>query len=92
MICGGQILWNAIAVCETSKTSWQTGKFHMNEDLGIIHRTNYSIRCTGGISPNLRERQSENSSIRNESITMNLSRLCVDRGENLERRHSDCSY
>ena len=30
---GGQILWNAIAFCETSKISWQTGKLRMNEDL-----------------------------------------------------------
>ena len=32
----------------------------------IIHRTNYSIWCTGGISPKLQGRQSENSSIWNE--------------------------
>ena len=25
MISGGQILWNAIAISGTSKTSWQTG-------------------------------------------------------------------
>ena len=30
--------------------------------------------------PNLRERQSENSSIRKEGITRNLSRKCLDRG------------
>ena len=34
MISGGQIPWNAIAICEMSKTSWQTGKLIMNEDLG----------------------------------------------------------
>ena len=33
MISGGQILGNAIAICEMSKTSWQTGKLRMNEDL-----------------------------------------------------------
>ena len=42
-----------------------------------VSRTNHSIRCTGGISPNLRERQSENSSIRKESITRNLPRICT---------------
>ena len=26
MTSGGQILWNAVAICEMSKTSWQTGK------------------------------------------------------------------
>ena len=34
MISGGQILWNALDICEMSKTSWQTGKLRMNEDLG----------------------------------------------------------
>ena len=34
MKIGGQILWNAIAICEMSKISWQTGKLCMNEDLG----------------------------------------------------------
>ena len=34
MICGGRILWNAVAVCEMTKTSWQRGNFKMNEDLG----------------------------------------------------------
>ena len=33
MISDGQVLWNAIAICEISKTSWQTGKLRMNEDL-----------------------------------------------------------
>ena len=30
---GGQILWNATAVCEMSKTSWQTGKRRSKDDL-----------------------------------------------------------
>ena len=34
MISGGWILCNAIAVCEMTKTSWQTGTLKMNEDLG----------------------------------------------------------
>ena len=29
---GGWILWNAIAVCVMTKTSWQTGNLKMNED------------------------------------------------------------
>ena len=60
--------------------------------LGVIQRTTYSIRCTAGISPNLRERQTENSSIREESIIRNFDWMCFDRGENLEGRHSDCWY
>ena len=30
MISGGRTLWNAFAICEMSKTSWQTGKLRMN--------------------------------------------------------------
>ena len=30
---GGLILWNAIAICVVSKTSWQMGKLLMNGDL-----------------------------------------------------------
>ena len=30
---GGQTLWNAIALCEMSKTSWQMGKRHTKDDL-----------------------------------------------------------
>ena len=31
---GGQIPWNAFAIREMSKTSWQTGKLRKEEDLG----------------------------------------------------------
>ena len=30
----GLILWNAIAVCEMSKTYWQRGKLRMKDDFG----------------------------------------------------------
>ena len=30
---GGLILWNAVAICEMSKTSWQMGKLRTNDDL-----------------------------------------------------------
>ena len=30
---GGLILWNGIAICEMSKTSWLTGKLRMKDDL-----------------------------------------------------------
>ena len=29
---GGLMLWNAIAICDMSKTSWQTGKLLMKDD------------------------------------------------------------
>ena len=78
---GVLMLWNAIAICETSKASWRMGKLpherrlRRNQCKGLI----YSIRCIGAnISPiSERERQSENSSIRKESITMDLSRICL---------------
>ena len=42
--------------------------------------TNFSIWCTGGILFLLREKQCEDSSIRKESLTRNLSRTCFVRG------------
>ena len=30
---GGQTLWNAIAICEMTKTSWQMEKRHTKDDL-----------------------------------------------------------
>ena len=88
---GGQFLWNAIAICDMSKTSWKKGKLRMKEDLVNLQRTICSIWCTGGIPPKFpRERSSEKSSIRKESVRRNLSRICFDRGEKLEGRHSDC--
>ena len=83
MKSGGQIPWNAIAICEMSKISWQTGNLKMNEDLGNHLKDQLSTWCIGWISPKLRERQSKNSSIWKESITKNLSRICFDRGGNL---------
>ena len=29
---GGLILWNAVAICEMSKTSWQMGKLFVKGD------------------------------------------------------------
>ena len=34
MKSGGQIPWNAIAICSMSQTSWQTGNLNVNEDFG----------------------------------------------------------
>ena len=31
---GGHTLWNALAICEMSKTSWQKGKLLMNRRFG----------------------------------------------------------
>ena len=42
MMCGCQILWNAIAICESSKTPWQTEKLRMNEDLENLSKDQLS--------------------------------------------------
>ena len=39
VISGGWILWNAVAVCEMTTTSWQTGNLKINEDLWKLSRT-----------------------------------------------------
>ena len=44
MISGDWILWNVSAVCERTKTSWQTGNLKMNEDLENPSRTCFVCR------------------------------------------------
>ena len=56
MISGSRILWNAVAICEMTKTSWQTGKLKMNKDLGNPSGTCY-VR-----GENLRRRYPEDAS------------------------------
>ena len=51
----------------------------------------YSTWCTGGISPKLRQKQSENSSNRKEIITGNLFTTCFDRGDIEELENLDAS-
>ena len=52
MISGGRILWNAVAICEMTETSWQMRNLSMNEDLGNPSRTcfvrgvNLGWRCS----------------------------------------------
>ena len=92
MKSGGQILWNAIATFEMSKTSWPTWKLRMNEDLGNHSKDLFfhSVSLVEYLPDS--ERQSKNSSIRKEGITRNLPRIYFDREGNLEGRHSDCWY
>ena len=69
MTSGCQILWNAVAICEISKTSWQTGKLRMNEDLGNLAKGPIiPFEALVEYLPKFRERQSWNSSIRRESV------------------------
>ena len=78
---GGQILWNAVAICEMSKTSWQTGKNSVWKTLWrTTQRANNSFWSNGWISSNFTERFFKNSSIWQQSITRHLSWLWANRG------------
>ena len=86
----GLILWNAIAICDTSKTSWRIAKPSMEDDSESQSRDRSFhlepwqniIRFQWEINPGF--------TIWKESSTWNLSRICIVCGGNLERRHSDC--
>ena len=87
---GGQILWNAVAICEMSKISWQMGKFRMSED-SVSQSKDQSFHSAHQwkISHLPRETKGEfNNSER--GYDQEIFRMCFDRGENLEGRHSDC--
>ena len=65
MKSGGQILSNAIAICDMSKISWQTGKLRMNEDLeNPFKARSFHLVQRWSLSQTPRERESENSSVR----------------------------
>ena len=91
MISGGLILWNPIAICEMSKTSWQTGKHRMNKDLE--HLMKGPIIPFGALVehlPNSDRDKARNHQFGKKRITRIFSRICFDRGVILERRHSNC--
>ena len=63
MKSGRLILWNAIAICEMSKTSWQ------------MENSPYSFWSNGWISPDFNRRSIKTSSIWQESFTRNHSKV-----------------
>ena len=83
---GGLVLWNAIAICETSKTSWEMVKHRMKDGL-----ENNDIWSTDRIPSDFSKRPIKSSSIWQQSITWVLTWLRANRGWNLERRYYDCS-
>ena len=88
---GGQILWNAIAICEASKVSWQTGKLRMNEDL-VNHSKDHLFHLVHwwNISQAPRVRQSEEIHQFGKKVLPDFFwETCFDRGANLGTRHSD---
>ena len=55
---------------------------------GPIYHSGQWLSLTSDISTG----SIKTSSTWQESLTGNISRICVDRGENLERKHSDCGH
>ena len=70
---GGQTLWNAIAFCEVSRTSWQMGKRHTKGDLENHSKANNIFWSSGWILSVFTKRLGDNSSNLQEGITRNLS-------------------
>ena len=75
---GGLILWNAVAICEISKTFQQMGKLRMKEDLENHSKDNYFLlepwlNIFDALIGYLPNSERENSSILQESMTCYLS-------------------
>ena len=87
---GGQIPWNAVAICERSKTSWRMGKLHTEDDSENHWGTVHCFWTKGRTSSDFNKRSIETSPIWKEGFTWNISWICIDREGNLERRYSDC--
>ena len=91
MKSGGQIPWNAIAICRMSKTSWQTGNLNVNEDFGN-HSKDQLCYLTHWLDIfSERETKHEFNDLE-ENYYEGFYWLYLDRGEILEGRHSDCRY
>ena len=89
---GDPILWNAVAICEMSKTSWQMGKLRMKDELENHSKDQYFFLEQWLNIFDFSERSIQNSSIWQESVTWYLSWLWVSRWVNLERRYSYCRF
>ena len=77
-------LLRVAATCETYKISTLRTATRRT-----IHRTNNTVWFDGRFSPYFCQRPVATASARPESLTMNIPRLCILRGGNLERRHLD---
>ena len=85
MKIGGQILWNAIPICETFKISCLMGKLHAKGGSECF-LTDQWYRLDQW-SPYLCEGHIEITSIWSKNLARYILRLCIVRGENLERKH-----
>ena len=86
---GGLTLWNAVAICEMSKTSWQRENSVWKTIWRTIQRTNTSFWSNGWSSSDFNVRFIKTLSIWQESTTSYISWLWADRGWNLEMRCYD---
>ena len=79
MKVGGLIQWNAIAIYEMFKTSWQMEKHLLKGDVEN-HLKDRSFRpvITFG------------AMVEYQSVSANILRICIDCGEILERRYFGC--
>ena len=76
---GGLILWNAIVICELSKTSWQMGKHLMSGDLRTILKAR-SVRLAQWLSIILfmrKTRQGSTNLVRMFNLVYSLQMQCV---------------
>ena len=80
MKVGGQIPWSAAAICETFKISCLMGKHFTNGDSVNLQRTNNSVWFDGRMSLHFCQRPVATASVRQESLTRNILRLCIIRG------------
>ena len=78
MKSGGLILWNPIAICETSKTSWPMGIVRINDEL-----ENHSPHQTIG---------QEFINFGKKVLPANFLGYELIAEENLERRYSDSGH
>ena len=83
---GGRVSWSVTGIFETYKISCLIGKTLQPAIRRTIQRTsNPFVRWS--ISPFFCQRLVATASVRQESLTRNILRLCIVRGRNLERRH-----
>ena len=90
MKVGGQILWNAIPIFETSQICYLMGRRPMKDVLGNHLRAYYSIWVIGWVLPYNFEGSVPNPSIWKESFTWIVPRIRSLRGWNLEGWHIGC--
>ena len=77
---GGPILWNTIAVCETSKTSWEMGQHVWKSTRRIIQRDKNTVWSTNFNTIRFLQKTNQEFINWQESIIRSISWLWADRG------------